>query len=38
MAKGMMSFFNTPTLHHSAGDIAETFDKRKITFLLIIVP
>jgi len=28
---------NTPTLHYSDSDIAGTFDKRRITFLLIIV-
>jgi len=38
MGKGLMSFFNTPILHHSTCDIAGTFDKRIFGFLLIIVP
>jgi len=38
MGKGLMAFSNTPTRHHSAGGIAETFDNCRITFLLIIVP
>jgi hypothetical protein len=25
-------YSNTPILHHADSDIAETFDKRKITF------
>ena len=40
MAKGKMSFFiyaNTLSLHRFAGAFAGTFDKCKITFLLIIV-
>jgi hypothetical protein len=41
MAKRFDVFFqysNTPILHHSASDLAGTFVKRRITFLLIIVP
>jgi len=39
MGNGLISFFiyaKTPIRHHSASDIAGTFDKRGITFLLII--
>jgi len=41
MGEGFVSFFiyaNAPTLQHSTSDIAGTFDKRRINFLLIIVP
>jgi len=41
MAIVLPSFFqysNTPILHHSVSDIAGTFEKRRISFLLIIVP